>query len=94
MFDQLDSAIATIEAVVREFEPGVLDARGAVRAVERFAKLRHLGEAGSALAAKRVDETRAYRESGFAQRRGLAGQEGGGGSRDCRSGAGGRRRAL
>ena len=64
MFEALDAAIATIETVVRDFEPGCLDARGAVRAVERFARLRHLGEAGSALAAKRVDETRAYRESG------------------------------
>jgi len=35
-----------------------------VRAVELFAKVRHLGEAGTALAAQRVDETFAYRESG------------------------------
>ena len=61
MFETLDAAI---EAVVRDFEPGLLDGRGAVRAVERFAKLEHLGAAGTALAAKRVDETRAYRESG------------------------------
>jgi hypothetical protein len=63
-FAVLDQAIATIESMVRDFEPGVLDARGAVRAVERFAKIRHLGEAGSALAAKRADETHAYRGSG------------------------------
>lgn len=61
---ELDSAIATIEVFVRDFEPGLLDARTAVRTVERFAKLTHLGEAGTALAAQRVDETFAYRESG------------------------------
>lgn len=66
MFDteELDSAIAVIEAAVRRFEPRLLDARGAVRAVERFAKVRHLGEVGTALAATRVDETQAFRESG------------------------------
>ncbi len=64
MFEDLDAAIATIEVVVRDFEPGVLDARGAVRAVERFVKAKNVCEAGVALAAKRVDETRAYRESG------------------------------
>jgi hypothetical protein len=64
MFEELDAAIATIEAVVRDFEPGLLDARGAVWAVERFARAKKVCEAGAALAAKRVDETRAYRESG------------------------------
>lgn len=64
MFEELDSAIATIDRFVRAFEPGLLDARGAVRAVERFARITHLGEAGSALAARRADETHAYRESG------------------------------
>ena len=64
MFEDLDTAIATIEGFVRDFEPRCLDGRGAVRAVERFAKLRKLSEAGGALAAKRVDETGAYRETG------------------------------
>ncbi len=61
---ELDSAIATIEVFVRDFEPGLLDARGAVRAVERFAKVTHLGQAGTALAVQQVDKTHAYRESG------------------------------
>ena len=64
MFDQLHGAIANLEAVVRDFEPRVLDARGAARAVEMFAKAKKLAEAGSALAARRVDETHAYRDSG------------------------------
>jgi hypothetical protein len=64
MFQELDVAIATIESFVRGFEPGLLDARGAVRVVERFARVTHLGQAGAALAAKRADETYAYRDSG------------------------------
>ena len=63
-FARLDDAIATIESFVRDFEPGLLDARGAVRAVERFARVTHLGQAGTALAAQRADETYAYRDSG------------------------------
>jgi hypothetical protein len=63
-FDQLDSAIADLEAVLRDFEPRLLDARGAMGAVERFAKAKKLAEAGVALAGKRVDETKAYRDSG------------------------------
>ncbi|MSO79309.1 MAG: HNH endonuclease [Acidimicrobiia bacterium] len=63
-FRELDSAIDAIEVFVRDFEPGLLDARGAVRAVERFAKVTHLGQAGTALAVQQVDRTHAYRESG------------------------------
>ena len=64
MFEELRSAVATIESFVADLEPGVLDARGAVRLVKEFALVEHLGAAGKALAAKRVDETGAYRESG------------------------------
>ncbi|MBM3671123.1 MAG: DUF222 domain-containing protein [Actinobacteria bacterium] len=64
MFEELDGAIATIERFVAEFEPGLLDARGSVRAVERFARAKNTCEAGLALAGIRADETGAYRESG------------------------------
>ena len=64
MFDELRSAVASLEAVLRDFEPGVLDARHAVRAVKLFARVEHLGAAGKALAVGRVGATRAYRESG------------------------------
>ncbi len=64
MFDELRSLVAALESTVRDFEPGLLDARGAVRAVELFARAEHVCSAGKALAAKRVDDTFAYRESG------------------------------
>ncbi|MBM3671528.1 MAG: AMP-binding protein [Actinobacteria bacterium] len=64
MFEELDGAIATIESFVRDVETGTYDARGAVRGVERFARISHLGEAGAALFGRRADETGAYRESG------------------------------
>ena len=64
MFEELRSAIAGLDAMLRDFEPGALDAGQAVRAVKLFARVEHLGAAGKALAAGRVDATRAYRESG------------------------------
>ena len=64
MLDDLRSALTTLEVLVREFEPRLLDGPGAVRAVELFARVKHLGAAGAALAAKRVDDTRAYQVSG------------------------------
>jgi len=64
LFEELDQAIATIEAFVRDVEPRTYDARGAVRGVERFARIAHLGEAGTALFGTRAGETGAYRESG------------------------------
>ena len=64
MFEELRSAVVTIESFVAGFEPGVLSAHQAVRVVELFAKVHHLGSAGMALAAQRVDETGAFRESG------------------------------
>jgi hypothetical protein len=64
MFEELRSAVFTIESFVRDLEPGVLDGAGAVRLVKLFARVEHLGAAGKALTAKRVDETGAFRESG------------------------------
>ena len=64
MFEELDGAIATIERFVCEFDPGLLDARGSVQAVERFARGKNACEAGLALAGSRADETGAFRESG------------------------------
>jgi len=63
-FERLRGAVATIDEMVRDFEPGLLDARHAVMAVELFAKSEHSSAAGKALAAQQVDATFAYRESG------------------------------
>ena len=64
MFEQVRSAVAPLEAVVRDFEPGVVDGSGAVTLVELFTHVERLGAAGKGLAAKRVDETGAYRRCG------------------------------
>jgi len=64
MFEELRSAVATIESFLARFEPGVLSAHQAVVGVELFAQVHHLGSAGMALATQRVDETGAFRQSG------------------------------
>jgi hypothetical protein len=63
-FERLRGAVATIEELVGDFEPGLLDARHSVMAVELFARAEHSSAAGKALAARQVDTTFAYRESG------------------------------
>jgi hypothetical protein len=64
VLEKVRSLVAALEAVVRELDPSSFDGSGATRAVELFAQVEHLGAAGKALAAKRVDETGAYRASG------------------------------
>ncbi len=53
-----------LQAVVVGFEAGVLTAAEALTAVELFAEVKRLAEVGEALAAKRVDETSAWRAAG------------------------------
>jgi 5-methylcytosine-specific restriction endonuclease McrA len=64
MFEQLRSAIDTLEAVVRDLEPGVVDGDGATRLVELFVRGEHVCAAGKALATKRVEDTGAHRARG------------------------------
>ena len=64
MFDEVESAVATLERVVTDLEPGVLDGPDAVRLVELFSKGEHVAAAGKALVARRVEQTQAYREGG------------------------------
>ena len=64
MFEQLHSAIDTLEAVVRDLEPGLVDGAGATRLVELFVRGEHMCAAGKALATKRVEETGAHRAWG------------------------------
>jgi hypothetical protein len=64
VFAELDAAVASLDAVVRELEPGLVDAAGAARLVDVFARGERLCAAGKALAARRVDETGAWRDMG------------------------------
>jgi 5-methylcytosine-specific restriction endonuclease McrA len=64
MFDEVRSAVATLEVVVRDFDPRTVDGPDAVTLVELFARVERLGVAGKALAASWIAETGAYRESG------------------------------
>jgi hypothetical protein len=64
VFDELRSAIATIEVVLHDLEPRTVDGAGAVTLVELFTSVEHLGAAGTAIAGRRVHETGVYRDSG------------------------------
>jgi hypothetical protein len=64
VFDELRAAIATLEVVLRDFEPRTVDGDDAVTLVELFTSVEHLGAAGTAIAARRVHETGVYRDSG------------------------------
>ena len=64
MFEQVRSAIAALEELVRDVELGVVDGPGAVTLVELFTKGERLCASGKALAARRVEETGAYRRTG------------------------------
>jgi hypothetical protein len=62
--EQVRSAIATLHAVVDGLDCRELDGPGARTLLDLFKTVVRLGTAGTAFAAVRVDETRAYRESG------------------------------
>jgi 5-methylcytosine-specific restriction endonuclease McrA len=64
MFDEVRSAVATLEGVVRDFEPKLLEASEARTMLELFAKGERLCAAGKGLTATRVEATGAHRESG------------------------------
>jgi 5-methylcytosine-specific restriction endonuclease McrA len=64
VFEEVRSALTTLEGVVREFEPKLLEAGDARTMLELFAKGERLCAAGKALTATRVEATGAYRGSG------------------------------
>ncbi len=64
MFEQVRQAIERLRGVVAELDPAGLDGPGARRLVEEFAAIERLGAAGKALAMRRVEETRAWADSG------------------------------
>jgi hypothetical protein len=66
MYESLSSAVEAIEGIVATFEPTVLSGRDAVRLVDLFAKLERVAAAGRTLAGRRVEQTRAWYGSGYA----------------------------
>ena len=64
MLEEVRTAVATLERVAGGFEPRCLDGPAAAKLVKLAARGKHMLGAIEALAAKRVDETGAYRASG------------------------------
>ncbi|HVE45642.1 MAG TPA: DUF222 domain-containing protein, partial [Acidimicrobiales bacterium] len=55
---------SALRDVMASFEPGSLDGEAAVRALELFGEIERLVAAGKALAARRVEVTRAWQSRG------------------------------
>ena len=64
MFEQVRQANERLRGVVAELDPSLLDGTQARRLVEEFAAIERLAGAGKALAVRRVEETRAWADSG------------------------------
>ena len=64
MFDQIDGAVATLEAVARDLEPDCLSGEAAAWLVDRAGKVERLGAAMKTLAARRVEETKEWKRDG------------------------------
>jgi hypothetical protein len=56
VFDQVRSAVALLERVVGDLEPGTLDVSGAKQLVDLFTRCERLSVAGRGLAARRVQD--------------------------------------
>lgn len=65
MFDEIRTAVATLERVARDLEPGLLDGADAAGLVEVIARGEHVCAALKALLARRVEETGVYRDGGY-----------------------------
>ena len=64
VFEDLGSAVATLERVVADLEPGVFDATGAKRLVDLFTRAERLSVAGRGLAARRVQDGLSWKREG------------------------------
>jgi hypothetical protein len=64
MFEHVRSAIDSLESVARALEPGCLDGRDAATLVQLAARGERLCASIKALAARRVDETKVWRDEG------------------------------
>jgi hypothetical protein len=61
---EVRSAVAVLERVVSEFEPGTFDVTGAKRLVDLFTRAERLAQAGRGLAARRVDRAVVWKRDG------------------------------
>jgi Domain of unknown function (DUF222)/HNH endonuclease len=65
VFEEVRSAIAALERVGRDLDPALLDGAGAADLFEAFGRGERLCAAAKALLARRVDETKVWREGGY-----------------------------
>ncbi len=64
MFEEIRSAVATLESVARGLDPACFDGRGAADLFEAFGRGERVCAAAKALLARRVEETKVWREGG------------------------------
>ncbi|MGH2693611.1 MAG: DUF222 domain-containing protein [Actinomycetota bacterium] len=64
MFEKVKKLRSSLQAIVKDLDPEVMESRSAIALVEDFAAIEHLAAAGKALAAKRVAESGAWRSNG------------------------------
>jgi hypothetical protein len=64
VLEQVRSSVAALEAVVRELDPGRFEGHDAAELLERFARGERVCAAAKALLARRVEETKVWREGG------------------------------
>jgi len=64
VFEQVRSAVALLEHVVADLEPGTLDASGAKKLVDLFTRCERLSVAGRGLAARRVEAALSWKREG------------------------------
>ncbi len=64
MFEEVRSAITALEVVARGLDPGCVDGHDAAALLDEFARGERVCAAAKTLLARRVDETKIWRESG------------------------------
>ena len=64
VFEDLDSAVTSLERVVADLEPGTFDVTGAKKLVDLFTRAERLSVAGRGLAARRVQDAVSWKRDG------------------------------
>jgi Domain of unknown function (DUF222) len=64
VFEEVRSAVATLESAARDLDPSRFDGRDAAELLEEFARGERLCAAAKALLARRVEETNVWRDDG------------------------------